>query len=258
MPERPRPAGVRRADLPRDGGLPPDRAHLVARIQQLTREKEAAEGFAAVAAHELVEPLIMTEALVAMFMERVNGSADADTIAELELIGRTIVRARMTAEVLLHERRATERSLRTEPVDLAAVVDECRRLLAHRIAAREGEVVVGPLPTVRAEPVLAHGLYFNLLVNALRYGRQGGVIEIGGVRDRAFWRLWVSNDGPLIAPEDRPRIFAPFERGTGERRVRGAGLGLVICRRIVERHGGRIGVEAVGGANRFWFTLPAG
>jgi signal transduction histidine kinase len=235
---------------------PSERARYAARIQQLIRDKEAAEGFAAVAAHELVEPLIMTEALVAMLMERLDG--DGNGIGnEIELIGRTIVRARMTAEVLLHERRAAERSLHTEPVDLAAVVEECVRLLEHRLAMWDARVEVGPLPTVRAEPVLAHGLYFNLLVNALRYGSEGGTVSVGGEPDGAFWRLWVTNDGPLIAPEDRLRIFAPFERGTGVMRLRGAGLGLLICRRIVERHGGRIGVDAVDGRNRFWFTLPA-
>jgi signal transduction histidine kinase len=258
MPERPRPVGIRRAESHGNGVAPSERARFAARIQQLTREKEAAEGFAAVAAHELVEPLIMTEALVAMLTERLERGDDENVVREIELIGRTIVRARMTAEVLLHERRAAgRRALHTEPVDLAAVVDECVRLIEHRLARWDARVVVGPLPTVRAEPVLAHGLYFNLLVNALRYGQEGGTIELGGEPDGSFWRLWVSNDGPLIAPEDRHRIFAPFERGTGEQRLRGSGLGLVICRRIAERHGGRIGVEAVDGRNRFWFTLPA-
>ncbi|HEX2412747.1 MAG TPA: ATP-binding protein, partial [Solirubrobacteraceae bacterium] len=59
-------------------------------------------------------------------------------------------------------------------------------------------------------------------------------------------------------PEDRTRIFEPYQRVQGERRIRGAGLGLTICRRIVERHGGHIGVvPAAGGGNRFYFTLPA-
>lgn len=256
MPECPRPARVRRAEMPHDRTLTDERAQLVARIQELTREKEAAEGFAAVAAHELVEPLIMTEALVAMLLERPGSPLDDAAMADIQLISRTIVRARMTAEVLLHERRASRSPMHTEPVDLAAVVHECLRLLEHRLASRDAVVEAGPLPTVRAEPILAHGLYFNLLVNALRYGRQGSRIRLGGEPERAFWRLWVANDGPPIAHEDRQRIFAPFERGTGERRLRGAGLGLVICRRIVERHGGRIGVDVVDGGNRFWFTLP--
>ena len=72
------------------------------------------------------------------------------------------------------------------------------------------------------------------------------------------WRLSVQSQGPMIPVQDRNRIFEPYNRGRGERRARGAGLGLTICRQIVERHGGQIGVTATAqGENRFSFTLPA-
>jgi len=72
------------------------------------------------------------------------------------------------------------------------------------------------------------------------------------------WRLIVEDQGKGIPASERERIFEPYYRGAGERRARGAGLGLAICRYIVERHGGHIGVApAPGGGNRFWFTLPA-
>jgi signal transduction histidine kinase len=67
----------------------------------------------------------------------------------------------------------------------------------------------------------------------------------------------IDSDGPTINAEDSERIFAPYQRGQHERRMRGAGLGLAICRRVVERHGGRIGVLPLQGGNRFWFTLSA-
>jgi signal transduction histidine kinase len=72
-----------------------------------------------------------------------------------------------------------------------------------------------------------------------------------------MWRVTVDSDGPPIPLEDSEAIFAPYRRGKHERRMRGAGLGLAICRRIVERHGGAIGVRPRATGNAFWFTLPA-
>jgi two-component system sensor histidine kinase KdpD len=83
-------------------------------------------------------------------------------------------------------------------------------------------------------------------------------VTVGVGRTGARWRFCVDSEGPTISAEQRERIFEPYYRGAGERRARGAGLGLAICRYIVERHGGHIGVApAPGGGNRFWFTLSA-
>jgi signal transduction histidine kinase len=99
----------------------------------------------------------------------------------------------------------------------------------------------------------------NLVSNALKYGpRHGGKIVITATRLGGGWRFCVRSQGSTIPVEDRVRIFDAYRRRRGERRVRGAGLGLAICREIVARHGGRIWVSAArGGGNRFCFTLPA-
>jgi signal transduction histidine kinase len=96
-------------------------------------------------------------------------------------------------------------------------------------------------------------------MNALRYGpRTDGEVRIEARRERTQWRISVTSRGPTIRKEDRVRIFEPYRRGTHERRVAGAGLGLTICRSFIERHNGDIGVvPARGGGNRFWFTIPA-
>ena len=86
----------------------------------------------------------------------------------------------------------------------------------------------------------------------------GGTIRVDAALMDTDWRLSVQSQGPTIPVQDRKRVFEPYNRGRGERRARGAGLGLTICRQIVERHGGQIGVTATSqGENRFWFTLPA-
>ena len=102
-------------------------------------------------------------------------------------------------------------------------------------------------------------MFTNLIVNGLRYGpREGSRIAVGATREPGAWRITVDSDGPTINAQDCERIFAPYQRGQHERRMRGAGLGLSICRRVVERHGGHIGVLPVEGGNRFWFTLADG
>ena len=115
------------------------------------------------------------------------------------------------------------------------------------------------LPEVHAEETLISAVFTNLLLNALRYGpREHGTILVDAVRETECWRVSVQSEGPTIPASERERIFERYHRGRGERRSRGAGLGLTICRHIVERHGGQIGVTAAnGGANRFYFTLPA-
>jgi signal transduction histidine kinase len=101
-------------------------------------------------------------------------------------------------------------------------------------------------------------VFTNLLTNALKYGpRHGGTIAVGAVRVTHGWQLGVESKGEPVPPADRERIFKPYCRGNGERRARGSGLGLSICREIVERHGGKLGVVPVEGGNRFQFTLPA-
>lgn len=232
---------------------------LSVRVEQLEREKARLEAFAAVAAHELVEPLVMTEAYVSILLDRLTEPEHADSRRDLHALGRGVSRTRTLAESLLHDARSSGRELEPAPVDVTALVADCLALLAPEIAARDARIELGELPGVVAEEALLGGVFSNLLINALKYSpRQGAGIRVGGVREQAACRFFVESEGPAIPREDRERIFGLYERGQGERRASGAGLGLAICRRSVERHGGEIGVDALdGGGNRFFFTLPA-
>jgi signal transduction histidine kinase len=232
---------------------------LLARVSALEDEKAALEGFAAVAAHELVVPLVMAESYASIVSDRLDGEEHADSRRDLDALGRGAARARLLVETLLHDARSSERPVLRRPVDLNMVVRQCVALIDPEIAARGARVEIAELPTVMGEETLLSGVFTNLLVNALKYSpRQGGTIHIDLDRELTHWRFYVHSDGPTIPLEDRERIFEPFHRARGERRARGSGLGLAICRRIVERHGGTIGVTAANGSgNSFYFTLPA-
>jgi signal transduction histidine kinase len=127
------------------------------------------------------------------------------------------------------------------------------------VDARDAQILVGPLPEVLGEGELLGGLMTNLLANALKFSpRHGSTIRVGSERGDGEWSIYVESEGPPIPESDRARIFQPYHRGRGERRARGVGLGLAICSRIAERHGGRMGVTGIDGddGNRFFVVLP--
>jgi chemotaxis family two-component system sensor kinase Cph1 len=231
---------------------------LTADVARLEREKSEIEAFAAVAAHELLEPLVMIEAYAAMASDRIGPSPDDETRGDLDQIARAAARLRQLAELLLHDARSGGRDVRMRTVDCRRLVDDVVATLRPEIEARGIRVEVGDLPKLRGEPSLLGGLFTNLLTNSLKYGpRKGGVVSVTASRGEAQWRVAVEDDGPPIPEDERAQIFEPFRRGRRERRSRGSGLGLAICRRIVERHGGEIRIfTGKRGGNRFVVTLP--
>jgi signal transduction histidine kinase len=232
---------------------------LHARIARLEREKAAKDSILAVAAHELLTPVIMIDAYATMVSERLDEEHHADSRRDLEALHRGAARTRLLVETLLNDVQAQGRALRRRPIDVDVLVRECTTLLAPEIRARDADVQVAPLPCIRGEETLIGAVFSNLLVNALKYGpRARGRVLVEATPDQTGWRFSVQSQGAPIPPADRDRIFEPYHRGRGERRAQGAGLGLTICRSIVERHGGQIGVTASpGGENRFYFSLPA-
>lgn len=118
------------------------------------------------------------------------------------------------------------------------------------------------LPSARFDPERMQQVVTNLLGNAVKYTKTGSVIQVGcrqvSTAAGPMIEVSISDDGPGIAGEDSQRIFEPYVRGAGERREGGVGLGLAICRRILEAHHGKIWVEAAPGrGSRFVFSIPA-
>lgn len=231
---------------------------LAARVGELEAENAQLQAFAAVAAHELVEPLVMTEALTSILSDRLDDPEHAASRAELQALGRFVARLRLLTESVLHEARSRAHPIDRQRVRVSAVVADCISMLAPEIEARESRVLVHDLPDADADEALLSGVFSNLLINALKYSpRRGADICVGGAAEPDHYFYFVDSEGPAIPPSDRTRIFESFQRGSGERRAQGAGLGLSICRRIVARHGGEIGVVPMNGnGNRFYFTLP--
>jgi chemotaxis family two-component system sensor kinase Cph1 len=121
-------------------------------------------------------------------------------------------------------------------------------------------VIVGTLPVVRADRAHMARVFQNLIGNAVKFtdGRPPEV-EVGAERVADAWRFWVSDNGIGMNQRDVERVFHPFQRLHGEDAYPGTGIGLAVCERIVDQHGGRIWVDStLGEGSVFSFTLPAG
>ena len=233
-------------------------ARLQSRVDELEEHSRAMEGFAAIAAHQLSEPLIVAESGAIMIAEDLGDVLDADLRARLDGIGRRAARARQVIDALLMDARS----------QTGVSVTDGRRRVRRPAGARRPRPAHARAPGDRRCRRAAHGacraaaaaasIYENLLSNALKYGpRDGGLIQLGAERHQHGWRLTVTSEGAPLADHDHVRIFEPFRRVPGERRAPGSGLGLAICARLVERLGGSIGVDAAADGNTFWFVLPA-
>jgi signal transduction histidine kinase len=251
-----RDVGARSAPTP--SLLDAQNRHLRARIEQLEHEKARLEDFAAMAAHELLMPLIVTEASATAIRENAGHGLDLDSRRQLDSITRLMSRTRLFVDALLAGSRDSSQVLRRERVDLDGVVRDCLKLLGPQIEARRANVEVDPLPVVEGNAALLGGVFSNLVGNALKFAPAGGSeIRIAATRSEAAWVVAVEAPGPAIPASERESIFEPWRRGRNGRHARGSGLGLAIVRQIVERHGGRLGVVAARpGVNRFFFTLP--
>lgn len=239
---------------------------LADRVEQLERELEESraqsaqlERFAAMAAHEVLKPLVMTEAFATMIAERGGHGLDLDTRRDVDTLIRISSRMRLLVEAMLMNARPDREPLERQAVDVSKVLNDCVEMLGAEIRAREVKLDVEDMPVVPGDEALLTGVFGNLLSNAIQYGpREGGEIKVSAARSDAGWTFSVESPGPAIDERDRQRIFEPWQRGWGERRSRGVGLGLAIVRQVVERHGGQVGVTSPEPtANRFYFTLPA-
>jgi PAS domain S-box-containing protein len=231
---------------------------LHARVEQLEAMHLAVERFAATAAHQLAEPLVIAESSAILVTEELGPELDGALRDRLDAIGRGAARARRLMDALLADARSAG-PLELRTVEVGEVVGETLACLDVQLDEYAAETIVGEMPRVRAEVGLLAIIVENLLSNAIKYGpRRGGRIEISAHRHGDDWRLSIAGEGTPIPADEAARIFEPFQRVQRERRVPGVGLGLSICTRLVDRLGGSIGVEpGVDAGNTFWLQLPA-
>jgi PAS domain S-box-containing protein len=233
-------------------------AELRRRAAELERSNAELEQFAYVASHDLSEPLRMIAGFVQLLSERYTGRLDGDADEFIAYTVDGVQRMQKLIDDLLAYSRVG-RSVEDGPIDLGEIVEEARRALHAPIAERGAQLDVGSLPTVSGDRLELTQLFQNLLSNALKFVRDGTPeVEVRARRDGDWWEISVRDNGIGIEPRHADRIFKMFQRLHGREEFPGTGIGLAICKKIVDRHGGRIDFAPVeGGGSVFRVTLPA-
>ena len=233
-------------------------AELRERNVELERSNEELTQFAYVASHDLSEPLRVIAGHVELLARRYEGQLDENADRYIAFAVDGCTRMRVLIEDLLTYSRAG-REIEFQPVDLAEVIEQVRRNLARALEEAGGSLIVdGPVPMVWADRTQLIQILMNLVANSLKYRRPDLApdVHVSATHRGAVWRLEIADNGVGIPKEHRERIFRIFQRLHG-RDVPGTGIGLSICRKIVERHQGSIevGDSPYGGA-AFTIVLP--
>ena len=226
---------------------------------ELERSNSDLERFAYEASHDLGQPLRVMEQLLRRLVEQHGKGLDEEAIGLCTAVLDGLDRMQCLIDDLLTYSRVSSEPLTPGRVDCTAVVEEACGLLAEAITAGRATVESGPLPTVDADPTQVAQLFRNLLSNALKFAVDGTRlrVRISATREAAAWCFTVEDNGIGIDSQHAERVFGMFQRLHPVDAYPGSGIGLSICKRIVERHGGRIWVEpADSGGSAFRFTLP--
>ncbi|OLF10238.1 histidine kinase [Actinophytocola xinjiangensis] len=234
-------------------------AELDTRTQDLVRSNQELEQFAYVASHDLQEPLRKVASFCQLLQRRYGGQLDerADQYIAFAVDGAK--RMQELINDLLAFSRVGRISRELVTVSCDTIFEQAKANLATVIEQSGASVTAEPLPSVRAEVPLLTAVFQNLIGNAIKFhGDAPPVVAVTVRRDGDFWEFSVTDNGIGIAPEYADRIFVIFQRLHNKADYPGTGIGLAMCRKIIEHHGGTIWLDTgVESGSRFRFTLPA-
>ena len=227
-------------------------------IDELHAETRRLEQFAYAASHDLQEPLRMISSYLQLIDRRYGDALDEDGEQFLAFAVDGAERMRAMIDGLLEYSRVETRGDPLEPVDLEAVLENVLTDLEVKITETGAEISSESLPRVEGDASQLRQVFQNLLENALEYSDGTPRVHVSAERDGEEWVVSVRDEGIGIAPDERERIFEVFQRLHSREEHDGTGIGLALCQRIVDRHGGEIWVDSTpGDGSTFSFTLPA-
>ncbi|RZN36132.1 MAG: HAMP domain-containing protein [Methanophagales archaeon ANME-1-THS] len=230
--------------------------------RKLKASNKELQDFVYIASHDLREPMRKISSFGQLIQESLNGRLNEDERENLGFMIDGATRMQQMIDDLLTYSRLTTRAKPAERVDLTQVIEDLKNVeLAVQLEETSGTIYVpNTLPAVQADRSQVHQLLQNLIGNGLKYHRKGIAPEIsvrGRQENDGMIRVEVEDNGIGIDEKHYEKIFGMFQRLHSRDEYKGTGIGLAICKKIVERHGGRIGVySTIGKGSTFWFTLP--
>jgi PAS domain S-box-containing protein len=232
---------------------------LARQAQELERSNADLEQFAYVASHDLQEPLRMVTAYTQLLSERYSEKLDESAQKFIGYAQDGALRMQVLIQDLLAFSRVGRKEDAFTNVDCNGVMAEVKQSLTSAIEESGAVINCGELPTVSADRTQMAQLFQNLIGNAIKFrGKKAPAISVFAERKNGDWWFSVSDNGIGIAPEYAENVFVIFQRLHARAEYPGNGIGLAICKKIVERYGGKIWVESKpDSGSTFRFTLPA-
>ncbi|MFC4426076.1 GAF domain-containing protein [Deinococcus navajonensis] len=235
-------------------------AELARRTQELARSNAELEQFAYIASHDLQAPIRAVTSFAGIIERRYSPALDDRGRLYLRQIMESGEHMkRLVDDLLTYSRVHTERRA-LQPTDAAVVFDAVAQRLEAAHESTGARITRGALPTVMSDAQQLDQLLQNLISNGLKYRREGVApqVHVSATRLGRYWRFAVRDNGIGIEPEYRERIFVIFQRLHGREQYEGTGIGLAVCKKIVDLHGGELWVESTPGeGSTFFLTLPA-
>jgi signal transduction histidine kinase len=241
------------------GALRGAHSTLENRTQDLQRSNSELEQFAYVASHDLQEPLRKVASFCQLLQRRYGGQLDEKADQYIEYAVDGAKRMQMLINDLLAFSRVGRAEQERAPTPAADLLAQAQANLTTAIRKAHAQIEAGDLPTVLAERTLLTGVFQNLLSNAIKFrGEQAPRMTVSARRDGDFWEFSFADNGIGIDSDYADRIFVIFQRLHDKAKYPGTGIGLAMCRKIVEYHGGRIWLDTTASSGScFRFTLPA-
>ncbi|MEW6053175.1 MAG: ATP-binding protein [Nitrospirota bacterium] len=225
---------------------------------ELKRSNEDLNRFASAASHDLQEPLRGIEGFIKLLQKRYKGKLDEKADEFIDYVVEDVKRMQMLINDLLEYSRVSAKNKVVSPVNCSVALEQAYYNLRSAIDESGAEVTYDLLPTVMGDDAQFIRLFQNLIGNAIKFrGKEPLKIHISAHREGDEWTFSIRDNAIGIDPEQAERIFVIFQRLHSKQEYPGTGLGLALCKRIVEHHGGRIWVESKpdSGAT-FYFTIP--
>lgn len=219
-------------------------ARLNATVERLETSNELLDEFAYAASHDLQEPLRMVSSHLLLLERRYGDDLDEEATEYIDFAIDRADRMREMIDALLEYSLIETADDPLEPVDLDAVVADVLADIHLQVEEHDAEIEVEPLPRVMGDANQLHHVFQNLLINAIEYsGDEAPRVRVSAERNSPDWTVTVQDEGIGIHPDETDRVFRVFER-LDPQRDDGTGIGLTICKRIIERHGGEIWVDS--------------